>query len=64
MQVANDTLKIVSAKVDTILEYDRVIRKLTEEKLERCERDTPTFWERSSQVAGALLLGLLLGSFL
>lgn len=64
MQSANDTLKAVSAKADTIIEYDKAIRKLTEEKLERCEKNTPTFWERTSQVAGALLLGVLLGSFL
>jgi hypothetical protein len=62
--IANDTLFKVSHKADTITQHLDTIKTLMDGRLKRCEDNTPTFWERLYQVAGAGVLGLLLGVLL
>jgi hypothetical protein len=61
----NDSLlRVALGKSDTIKTHMDTIQALTEGKLKRCEENTPTFWERVSQVGGALVVGLLLGALI
>ena len=56
-----DTLKKIIVKTDTIVTGMDSIISITNEKVKRCEDNTPSFWERLIQMGASAVVGMLVG---